>query len=282
MSIVKEIFGDKVEAVPARPAARSGEEKTAPRPTVHARDLISEARKVQKFVLAEGVAVAGKTQAAEEFRALRTNLLTLKATKGLGSIVLSSCHHREGKTTTAINLALFMAKSPHRKVLLLEGDLRRPNVKECLSLPIEAGVEDVLTGKAKIGEALFYSEEDNLAVLPVRSGHADAAERLDSPAMEKLMPLLLASFDHVICDGTPLLSTTDPCVLGSRMGGVALVVRAGVTQRESVEHAMLILEQAGIPFIGLILNHVRFYVPHYLYRYQYYHDDYYGDSGGAE
>ncbi len=272
MSLVDQVFGGKVKGA-TQTAAIPTSEPAEPR--VRPRDLIAEARKVSKFDITKHMEVIPGTQVAEEFRALRTNLLTLKAREGVNSVAISSCHHGEGKTTTAINLARFLAKARHRKVLLFDGDLRRPKVKEFLSLKPEVGLEDVLSGEADVKDALVYSEKDNLVALPVRTGHSSATEMLDVPAMGELASLLTASFDYVVCDTTPLLSTTDPCVLGARMGGVALVVRAGVTQRESVEHGRNILEQADVRLLGLILNHVRFYIPRYLYRYQYYHDYYY-------
>jgi len=282
MSLVDEVFGSKLTGATRAAPVPTGEPTAPVHPSVPPRDLIAEARRVPKLEIAKHMEVISGTQVAEEFRALRTNLLSIKAREGINSIVVSSCHHGEGKTTTAINLARFMAKARHRKVLLFDGDLRRPKIKEFLSLKPEVGLEDVLSGKADIKEALLYSEEDNLAVLPVRGGHSSATEMLDVPAMGELASLLTASFDYVICDTTPLLSTTDPCVLGNRMGGVVIVVRAGVTQRESVEHGKTILEQADVRLLGMVLNHVRFYIPRYLYRYQYYQDYYYRYYYGGE
>jgi len=252
MSLIEEIFGDKARR-PREPSSPQPGERT---PADRARDLISEAKKVDKFEAARGVRAPSDTRAAEEFRALCTNLMGLDAAQGINSIVLSSCHQGEGRTTAAINLALSMAKGPYRKVLLFEGDLRSPVIKQRLSLQIEVGVEDVLTGTARVGEALVYSREDNLTVLPARGGYSDPAEMLDSPAMEELAPMLVAAFDYVICDSPPL-STPDSFVLGRRMGALALVVRAGETQRQSVTDAVSILKQADVPFAGLILNRVK-------------------------
>jgi len=260
MSMLEEIFGDRVKK-PAGPPPSQPRTKRPPPPKVRARDLVSEARNVGSFELAGGLRAIIEESAADAFRALAANLTAQAQAQGLRSVVLSSCYRGEGRTTTAIGLGLSMAQSPGTSVLLLEGDLRHPKMKEYLSLPVRAGLDDVLAGKADVAEAMVFCEDDNLAVLPVRYARSKAANILDSPAMKELAPLLLASFDHVICDSTPALSTRDPSVLGKQMGGVALVVQAAATRRESAGRAMSVFKQAGVPLLGLILNHTRFYVP---------------------
>ncbi|MFW5798286.1 MAG: polysaccharide biosynthesis tyrosine autokinase [Planctomycetota bacterium] len=215
--------------------------------------------------------------ASEEFRVLRTNLLSLQERRGIRSLTISSCHHSEGKTTTATNLARFMAKSRDRRILLVDADIRRPKVKEVLGIKVQFGLDDVLMGRCSLDQAMVFSEADNLMVLPTRRGHSNATELLELPLMDSLIETLDKQFDFVLYDSTPIFSTADPGVLGAKTDGIVLVIKAGTTYRESIEHALHQVEQAGGVVLGVILNQLRVYLPKYLSRYHYYQDYYYTD-----
>lgn len=237
--------------------------------------LLKKIPVVNSFNFVEGSCVIIGTQVAEKFRELRTNLFTLKLRDGLKSFVFTSCHHGEGKTTIAINLAVFLAKSRDLRILIADCDLRRPQVKKYINYKPEFGLEDVIEGKAELHQSLVYSRDDNLYVLLSRRGHSNAAELLESPKMGEIMKTLISTFDIILIDSSPILSTTDPTILGRMVDGIILVIKTNQTQRESVTYAKELFEQAKVKVIGMILNHLRYYIPRYLYRYQYYEDYYY-------
>lgn len=214
------------------------------------------------------------TQVAEEIRSLRTNLWTIRLERDIKSIAITSCRHNEGKTTMAINLSLFMAKNRDRRILLIDADLRRPKLKSLGNLKPDLGFDDLLQGRCEPWEVIRYSERDNLYFMPTVRGHSNASELLELPRTSKIIAELRGMFDYIIYDAPPILSTTDPVILGRMVDGVIMAVKANATQRESVEHAQSMLEQVKINIVGVVLTQMRNYIPRYLYRYQYYHDYY--------
>ncbi|MBI4577484.1 MAG: CpsD/CapB family tyrosine-protein kinase [Planctomycetes bacterium] len=239
-------------------------------------EFFSRVVRVPRFDIDRHVLVLSGTQLAEEYRQMRTHLQALAAEHGVRVFGLTSCHHAEGKTSTAINTARFLAKSQDSRVVLLDCDLRRPGVKGFLGHEPEAGMDTILAGETELASSMVYSEEDNLHVVFATRGISSAAEALESSRFEAVIATLRPRFDFVVIDTPPLLSTTDPAVIGKRTDGMALVVQAGATQRESVHHARSLLEQVGVQVLGIVLAKVRDYLPRskYLYRYHYYHDYY--------
>jgi len=243
---------------------------------------LSAARSVPAFTLSPDIKVKKGTIIAEEFRALRTSMLTLHERKGINAVVFTSCHHGEGKTSCVLNMGLALGRQKRLKVALVECDLRRPKFANRLGIKVELGIDKLLEGEGELEECLVFSEADNLYVFSARRGHSDAAELIGTERMDLMMKRIRASFDIVVIDSTPLLSTTESLVMGRLSDGVVLVVKAGQTQRESVEHARTILDQAAVPIVGSVLSHVKNVLPRFLYRYQYYHDYHYYYTYGRQ
>ncbi len=218
--------------------------------------------------------VDSRSQIAEEYRILRTRLLSLKLKKS--SILITSCHHNEGKTSTALNLSLCLAKRKGARILLIDFDLRRPRLHKMLGLgKREYDIGSVLRGRCEPEDAILYSEDDNLYVLAANWEYADGTELLESNRTRELMERLHASFDFIVVDSCPCLSTSDPSILGLYVGGAVVVVRCLQTQRESIEHAISGMTDLGVEVVGVVLTFMRYFIPRYLYRYQYYHGYYY-------
>lgn len=223
--------------------------------------------------------IDSRSQIAEEYRILRTRLQALQLEKP--SILLTSCHHREGKTSTALNLALSLAGHPERKILLAGLDLRRPSLSKILNLSKrEHDVVSAVRGQCTVEEAICYSEADNLYVLPARREYANGSDYLETAAFRDLLERLHASFDLVIIDSCPCLSTSDAAILGPLVGGVVMVVKCLQTQRESIQYAIDGLQEVGSTMVGVVLTFVKYFLPRYLYRYQYYAGHYYADGYG--
>ena len=247
----------------AAPAAK--EARQAPQvPDVEPINL-EKVRRIEKFSFRP---VRDRSQVAEEFRILRTRLQFTELFRN--SILLTSCHHGEGKTSAAVNLAHFMAKRRGLKILVMDLDLRRPRLSKLLGMRDKPDVGDALVGACAPEEAIWYSEEANLYAMTVHRESGDAAEKLDNPNMKVLMDRLHATFDFIVVDTCPCLSTADPIVVGQHCGGAAIIVRTRTTQRESIQNAINQMRDANIPTVGLILTFVKYFIPSYLYRYQYY------------
>jgi capsular exopolysaccharide synthesis family protein len=224
---------------------------------VFAPGFLERCIKVEKFDFSYDISHLKKTQIPEEYHTLRTNIQTLSKQTGKKSFVISSCHHGEGKSTTAVFLSKFLGLNRDKRVLLVDCDLRRPRLKKFLNLTIQYGLDDVIEKNIPLEEAIIYSQQDNLSVLPGRSGHSNAPELLEKPRTRALPRELEQYFDYIIYDTSPVLSTTDPAIIGAMVGALILVVKAGATQREAINHAQNLLKQAACPVDGIVLTQRR-------------------------
>lgn len=257
---------------------------TKNRPGINAPDEEGESREeffskissIEKFNLA--FVINDRSQIAEEFRILRARLMQYKFPPKKRSVMLTSCHHGEGKTSTGLHLALFIAKDLKKKVLLVDCDLRRPRVAYQLGIKTEYDIEDVLLGKATLEQGIVYSKAHNLYALVANKDYPHASEMLESQAMTDLVNRVHRNFDFVVFDTCPILSTADPAIIGPKVGGVLVIIQTRKTQRESIFHAADLLREAGAPIIGTVLTFIKFDMPKYFYRYQYYHSYYYYDT----
>ena len=208
---------------------------------------------------------------AEQYRILRTNLQSLGSPSGARTLIVTSAVHGEGKSVTAINLALALARQENLKVALVDGDLRKGSIRKWLGLPdSEEGLSTVLQRSGELNGSLIRLQDPPLAVLPAGLIPDDPAELLESSNMRRLVAALKAQFDVVVIDAPPVLPVADPGILASLADGVLLVVRAGKTQRKTVTQAQALLAQMKAKVLGCVLTHVEYYLPGY-YRYYHYY-----------
>ncbi|WP_328813637.1 polysaccharide biosynthesis tyrosine autokinase [Rhodococcus sp. NBC_00297] len=190
---------------------------------------------------------------AEAFRELRTNLQFLEVDSPPRVIVVTSAVPAEGKTTTAVNLALVLAEAGHR-VALIEGDLRRPRVSKYLGLVGSVGFSTVLSGQADVEEVLQPTKFHGVDVLASGPLPPNPSELLGSEAARTVMDTLRASFDYVVVDAPPLLPVTDASVITAHADGAIVVARHGHTKRDELTRALGNLTQVGAPILGVILT----------------------------
>lgn len=191
--------------------------------------------------------------AAEAFRKLRTNLQFLAVDNPPRLIVVTSASPDEGKSTTAINIALVLAEAEHN-VVLVDGDLRRPSLARYLNLLGSVGFSTVLSGGAPLSDVLQQTKVPRLTLLAAGPIPPNPSELLGSLAAKRLLTDLRAKYDYVIIDSAPLLAVTDGAVLAAESDGTLFLVRAGKTKREPIEHAVGILHDVGAPLLGAVLN----------------------------
>lgn len=194
---------------------------------------------------------------AESFRQLRTHLHFTNLSGGSQTVVVSSSIPGEGKTSTAVNLAIMLAESGTR-VLLLDADLRRPKVAHFLGIEGSVGLSGVLSHSVALEDALqVWGRDGALHVLASGRSAPNPSELLGSPTMEKLLDRLATDYEVVLIDAPPLLPVTDPAVLGAMASGVVLVVSAdGKTNRTDVSQAVANLKAVNARLLGLVVNRV--------------------------
>jgi polysaccharide biosynthesis transport protein len=188
---------------------------------------------------------------SEEYRTLRARIQSLRRTRELRSIVLSSARPSEGKTTTAVNLALSFGAERENSVCLVDADLRTPRVHKAFGGAI-VGLAEVLEGDAKLEEALVPVPDSRLMVLPVKALPTAPSELLSSRAMAQLVAELHTRFHTVIVDAPPVLGLPDTVTLVDLCDAALFVVGAGRSPREEVESALERLDASKV--IGVVLN----------------------------
>ncbi|WP_330476585.1 polysaccharide biosynthesis tyrosine autokinase [Terrabacter sp. C0L_2] len=202
------------------------------------------------------VQVDPRSQRAEAFRSLRTNLQFIDVANPPKSIVVTSSLPGEGKSTTTANLALSLAETG-LKVVVIEGDLRRPRLLDYLGFEGSVGLTDVLVGRVEVDDVLQPFGRTGLRLLGAGPIPPNPSELLGSANMEQLIEDLTERFDYVLIDAPPLLPVTDAAVLSTIVDGALVVVGAGVAQREHVRRALESLEAVNGSVLGLILNRVK-------------------------
>ncbi|HUC44393.1 MAG TPA: polysaccharide biosynthesis tyrosine autokinase [Candidatus Sulfotelmatobacter sp.] len=196
-----------------------------------------------------------KASSSEAYRALRTALLLSNPGHPPREIMVTSALPDEGKSSTAINLAIVLAQMS-RRVLLVDADLRRPRLHRAFRMDGTTGLSTLLSGLATDPKALVRGTPvSGLDVLPSGPVPPNPSELLDSPTFAELGNRLVASgYDHVIYDSPPALAVADPVIVASVVEVTVVVARAGRTPRESLRLAVETLSQGGRRPIGIVLN----------------------------
>jgi capsular exopolysaccharide synthesis family protein len=200
--------------------------------------------------------LAQATPWAESFRVLRTNMQYVDVDKERKVFTLSSSLEQEGKSTTAVNLAVTLSMAGQR-VALVECDLRRPLIAKRLGLDNAIGTTSVLIGSVLLDDALQRYADTDLMVLACGQLPPNPSELLQSHAMELLLKQLRDRFDIVLLDAPPLLPVTDAALLSARSDGLLMVLRHGKTTKDQLRHSLERVEQVGGKCVGVVVNLVR-------------------------
>ena len=204
---------------------------------------------------------------SEQYRIMRTHLFAVNRDKPTKAILLTSAHRKEGKTLTAVNLAITLAHDSHKKVLLIDADLRKGDVKKILNLPNNLGLADVLGDQAKLDEVIQESSIPNVSVITSGRRPQHPAELLGKSRMKELLDSLKEKYDNIIVDAPPVIPVTDGAVLAPLVDGVVLSVKAEVTRLEIIEHAQFLIQQAKGNILGYVLTNVEYHIPEYIHKY---------------
>ena len=193
----------------------------------------------------------------EEYKMLRTQILQRTKAEHKNTLMITGPLPGEGKTLTAINLAISLSHEVDKTVLLVEADLRSPSVNSYFGLPDGPGLVDYLAGDISIPNLLLHPQGfDKLVILPGGQAVAGAAELIGSPMMGDLVKELKHFYPnrYVLFDLPPILPFADPLAFAPLVDGIILVVEMGKTSRENIQNCLELFKD--LPIIGLVLNKV--------------------------
>lgn len=194
---------------------------------------------------------------ADRIKMLRTQILNYLREAGGNTLLIASSNSGEGRTVTAINLAISLSQQIDGTVLLVDSDLRKPSIHTLLGLDIDKGLSDYLRGKAEIPELLINPGIPRLVILPGGKPIANSSELLGAPRMKLLVKEMKERYADriIIFDSSPLLTSADPLVLSRFIDGILIVVEAEKTTRDDLKRTMELLKER--PVIGTVFNKAR-------------------------
>jgi protein-tyrosine kinase len=250
------LSSDMPLAAPLRATSRPGAQQEAPATPARILEIDIERLKRQGFITPDDP----KSQIADEFRVIKRPIIRNARSKSptpirnRNLVMVTSALPGEGKTFTAINLAISVAMEFDNTVLLVDGDVAHPSLPDVLGLPTSPGLLDLLAGDhVDFTDALVKTNIDKLSILPAGSHHRRATELLASEQMASLLRELASRYSDriIIFDSPPLLATTEARVLATHMGQVVMVVGANSTTRHAVNQALATVESCDIVLMML-------------------------------
>jgi capsular exopolysaccharide synthesis family protein len=190
--------------------------------------------------------------AAEAFRLLGVRLRHLRMARELKSLLITSSVPQEGKSLVAANLACTLASRAQQKVLLLEGDVRRPSLAQLFGLPTVPGLCNYLKSECSVIKSIYRLEGPGFWILPAGDKAGSPPELIQSPQLPALMQKLNSWFDWIVIDSPPVLPFADTSVWTRLTNGVLFVARRGTSEKRKLQKALEALDQNKL--IGALLN----------------------------
>jgi protein-tyrosine kinase len=204
----------------------------------------------------------------EEFRTLRSRLYSVREKMPLTKLLVTSALPREGKSFTASNLAQVMVRQHGRRALLIDADLRAPQLHNMLGTTSDPGLSDYLMGRNDEFSIMQRGPLENLFFIPSGTGVADPAELVGNGRLKLLLQRVEPLFDWIIIDSPPAVPVSDASVLAKACDGVLMVVRSNVTPADAARRARQEFPDQAL--VGLVLNGTRADEPYARYYYESY------------
>jgi capsular exopolysaccharide synthesis family protein len=198
--------------------------------------------------------LVGFDSGAEEFRRLRSRIYQLQDSQPIKSLLITSGLPGEGKSFVASNLAVSLARHQDCRVLLIDGDLRKPSLHTVLGAPSSPGLSEYLAGNATISQIVQRGNISNLSFIPAGTGVENAAELSGNNYIEELVRTLSREFDWIVTDSSPVVPVSDAVNLARACDGVLLVARAASTPFDIAQRAQKEFKNSRV--IGFVLNAV--------------------------
>jgi capsular exopolysaccharide synthesis family protein len=191
----------------------------------------------------------------ESYKELRTNITFSLTKKGCKKIMVTGSVASEGKSTTCVNTAITFGEVGSR-ILLIDCDLRKPNVGKLFNIPKGKGLSNVLVGEVEVEDVIHQSEYPNLDVIFAGNIPPNPTELLSSDTMKSVIDELCKKYDYIFFDTPPVSIVTDAVLLSKMVDGVVVVSRQNYTERKLLAQSIEKLNFVGAKIIGIVLNHV--------------------------
>jgi capsular exopolysaccharide synthesis family protein len=202
-----------------------------------------------------------KVHVAEAYKSLRTNIQFFSMDKNIRTIAVTSACPGEGKTTVALNLAITLAQSGY-KTIMLDCDQRKSSTYKKFGVEHGPGLSNYLMGESKICEVIYQVEIDsmlreNLYILPAGAKSTNPSELMGSQKMKDFIGVLKNDFEYIIIDTPSLLKVTDARILSQYADGCLLVISSGENNRELIIKAKELLDKVNVRILGAVLNNIK-------------------------
>ena len=214
-----------------------------------------------------------KSSAAECCRSIRTNILFMSPDRPPRKLLVTSASPQEGKTTVAISLAITMAQSGSR-VLIVDSDMRRPRVHTAFGLDNEDGLSTAILGMRKVEELVRPTQVPGLDILTCGPIPPNPAELIHTERFKEVVAQLERLYDRVVFDSPPIIAVTDPVILSRHVDGAIIVVKSMVTNRRAAKFAVKQMRDVGGNILGAVLNDLDLENREYGYYHYYYYRKY--------
>ncbi len=188
----------------------------------------------------------------EQYRLLRSKLSSMNGNHGNRVLAITSTRKGEGKSLTAVNLSIVMAEDAKKKILLIDGDMRKPSIHTFFNCKSEYGFIDLLSNEVDIESVLIPSGIKNLTLLLAGEPSKSPSDRLAAALLREIIEKLKKRFDYIIVDSPPIIPFADMNIIADVVDGVLLVVRAERTPKEMVVEALKGLNKENV--IGIVFN----------------------------
>lgn len=194
---------------------------------------------------------------AEQIRALRNRLVALNSDGEPKTLVVTSASRGEGKSVTALNLAMALAELERQQVVLVDADLRRPSLERYLNINPEPGLTDLLLGNVSLDKALRPVGFRRLMLLGAGTRTQNPAEVLGTTRLDELFARLKERYQYIVIDTPPVLPSTDAGVLAGRADGTLFVLRLEHTLKGRAREALRVLQDLGANVLGTFVSEIR-------------------------
>ena len=201
--------------------------------------------------------------AAEAFRLLGVRLRDMRRVRSVKKVLITSTIPQEGKSMVAANLACALAQSSQQRILLLEGDLRRPSLSQMFGIGRNSGLSEWLQGQGSLTSSIYHLEGPGFWILPSGNAPSDALELLQSGRLSALMDQLTAWFDWIVIDSPPVLPLADTSVWMRSADGILLIARQGTTEKRQLTKGLEAVDPKKL--IGAVLNSSKHSSDNYYY-----------------
>ncbi len=215
-----------------------------------------------------------KSPASEAYRVLRTNIQYSSIDNPLKILTITSAGPEEGKTTTVINIAVAFVQSGNR-VLIIDGDMRKPKLHKILGVVNSNGLTSILVNRADYKDYVRKTKLEGLEIITCGAIPPNPSELLESNQMKLLVQQVKEDYDMVIIDSPPVVSVTDAAIISAIVDGTILVAGAGSVDKSNLKRAKEYLLKVNANIIGVVLNKFDINSMGKYYHYNYY----YGEGG---